>query len=269
MYGYLKLDSYCPDDIKKAYKKYYCYVCRNLEAHYGFKSRFILSYDVTLFLLCVTSHEYLENIEKIKCFNKEAKITYTYEYSKRIAALSLLLVYYKIKDDLNDENSFKAKLSYFIYKRMIKKAQKEFPMMDEIIASHYCKISILEEKNSSLNEIGLEFSLLLTELAEKCFDLKDESKKSCLRYFGRWVYFIDAVDDLDKDIKKNRFNPLKNIATSLSQLVNEKYLVFKENIDLLNKDLENIKLSNSINDKIIKRLIFYSIPDTTFRIIKG
>ena len=24
---------------------------------------------------------------------------------------------------------------------------------------------------------------------------------------GRWVYFIDALDDMEKDIKKNQFNP--------------------------------------------------------------
>ena len=29
-------------------------------------------------------------------------------------------------------------------------------------------------------------------------------------FFGRWIYLIDAADDLEKDIKKNNFNPFKN-----------------------------------------------------------
>ena len=132
MYGYLKLDNFTPEEYQKAYKKYYCYLCRTLGYHYGFKSRFILSYDVTLFLICVTNESYLKDIIKVTCFNKEVRVAMDYEYSKKIAAFSLLLTYYKVKDDLLDENSFKAKFIYFLYKDKMNKAKKDFPLMTRI-----------------------------------------------------------------------------------------------------------------------------------------
>ena len=30
---------------------------------------------------------------------------------------------------------------------------------------------------------------------------------------GRFIYFMDAYDDLDRDLRKNRYNPLKSVRT--------------------------------------------------------
>ena len=268
MYGYLKLDSKCPEKIQKVYRKNYCFLCRCLGEHYGFLSRFILSYDVTVFLLCVTNENYLEDIKKISCFNKEVKPAYDYEFSKSIAAFSLLLTYYKIKDDLNDEASFKAKTLYFLFKRKINRAKDEYPLMDKIIDLHYSNIAKLESLNKNLEEIADEFGQLLTGVAINCFNLKDDVMIKSLRYLARWVYFIDAIDDLDEDIKKNRFNPFKGKTISLKELVNSKYLMIKKQLDFLKDDIDGIEFSTDINHQIIKRVLFYSIPDTTFNILK-
>jgi hypothetical protein len=269
MFGYLKLDNHCPEQIQKSYKKYYCYLCRSLQAHYGFWARFILSYDVTLFLITVTDENYLSGVNKITCFNKEATKTYGLLHSKSIAAFTLILSYYKIKDDLNDDKSFKARLLYFLYKGKINKARKDFPLMDQILDEHYSKIALLEKKSATLLEIAEEFSKLLVEVAVKCFDLKDDMMLKGLRYVARWVYFIDALDDLDDDIKKNRFNPFKSMALSKEQLVNENYLVIKKHLDSLREEISELNFNKTINHQVLNRIIYYSVPDSTFNILKG
>ena len=46
-------------------------------------------------------------------------------------------------------------------------------------------------------------------------EAKDDVQKRVFYEFGyqlgRWIYLIDAADDLEKDIKRNNFNPFKNM----------------------------------------------------------
>ena len=37
-------------------------------------------------------------------------------------------------------------------------------------------------------------------------------------YLGRWIYLIDACDDIKKDIENNNFNPLKNTFASFNDI---------------------------------------------------
>ena len=66
MFGYLKLDTRCPKKLRKQYKLYYCYLCRELQLHYGPLSRLLLSYDVAFFALFCADDELLSEMEKNK-----------------------------------------------------------------------------------------------------------------------------------------------------------------------------------------------------------
>lgn len=267
MFGYLKLDETAPKNLSKLYHKNYCYLCRCLGKHYGIKSRFILSYDVALFLIIVTKDDYLESINKVECFNKEVKPVLNDDLSKKIAAFCLLLLAYKCDDDINDNNSFKAKFVKMLFRGKIKRAKKAFPLMDNLLKEYHIKMNELEHTNSSLEEMEITFSNMMVEIAEKCFGLSDESRLKALDYLSKWLYFIDALDDLDDDVRDNTFNYLKKYASSLKELTNEKYNVILNHIAFLNKFKESIEFDDDNNTKIIKRVINYTVSDTNFNVI--
>lgn len=267
MFGYLKLDENCPKNLNTLYKKNYCYLCRCLDKHYGVISRFILSYDVSLFLISVTKDSYLSDVETVTCFNKEARVSYEYEHSKSIAALCLLLVYYKCEDDIHDNNSFKAKCVKFLYGRKFKKAKRDFPLMDEILKDYHEKMSKLENTDSKLETMEDMFSAMMVELAVKCFNLTDVNRIKALSYLAKWLYFIDALDDLDDDIEDDTFNYLKEWSNSFKDLKYNNYDKILDHISYLNKFKEDIVYDDDLNSMILKRMINYSVSDTNFNVL--
>lgn len=267
MFGYLKLDENCPKNLEQLYKKNYCYLCRSLDKHYGIISRFILSYDVSLFLISVTKDTYLSDVPSVTCFNKEARVSYDYEHSKSIAALCLLLVYYKCEDDINDNNSFKAKFVKFLYGRKFKKAKKDFPLMDQILKEYHDKMNRLEHIDSKLEIMEEMFATMMVELAMKCFGLEDENRIKTLSYLAKWLYFIDALDDLDDDIKDDTFNYLKEWANSFSDLKYYHYDKVLDHINYLNKFKEDIVFDDDLNTLILKRMVNYTVSDTNFNVL--
>ena len=267
MFGYLKLDENCPKDLNLLYKKNYCYLCRCLDKHYGLISRFILSYDVSLFLISVTKDSYLRDVSNVTCFNKEAKVSYDYEHSKSIAALCLLLVYYKCEDDIHDNNSFKAKFIKFIYGSKFKKAKKDYPVMDQILKEYHEKMDRLEHSDSKLEIMEDVFASMMVELAQKCFNLTDINRIKALSYLSKWLYFIDALDDLDDDIEEGTFNYLKEWDVSFKHLKNYSYDKILDHLSYLNKFKEDIVYDDDLNMLILKRMINYSVNDTNFNVL--
>ena len=106
------------------------------------------------------------------------------------------------EDDIHDNNSFKAKCVKFLYGRKFKKAKRDFPLMDEILRDYHAKMSKLENTDSKLETMEDMFSAMMVELAIKCFNLTDVNRIKALSYLAKWLYFIDALDDLDDDIEE-------------------------------------------------------------------
>jgi hypothetical protein len=56
------------------------------------------------------------------------------------------------------------------------------------------------------------FAKLMEEVTAPGRFLKDEKEEKALRWIGynlgKWIYLLDAYDDLEKDIEKGSYNPL-------------------------------------------------------------
>ena len=78
------------------------------------------------------------------------------------------------------------------------------------------------------------------------------------------LYFMDAVDDIDKDIKRNSFNGLKKYG-SKSNYVFAKYDCLKRHLNDLRSELIPLK-NNSINTLTIKRILEVGIPERLVKV---
>ncbi len=218
MFGYVRLHK--PTITMGEYEQYkgiYCTLCRRLGKRYGPIARMSLSYDMTfLALLHAALEEGDPQFAKGHCsFNPAKKCLKcrNTDATDLAADLGILLAYYKLKDTLADERFFK-KLGvaclYPIYAFDRQRATKRRPDADKAIATMMAAQSAGEAENiASIDRAAEPFAALLSTLAA---DLaQDERQRTVLARFGyclgRWVYLIDAVDDLAEDVKKRRYNP--------------------------------------------------------------
>lgn len=203
------------------FRGYYCGVCMHIKNSFGNIPRLALNYDMAfLGLLLDALHDESPNIEFKKCMAHPLKNKPMIMNNKALeyaAAMNVSLVYYKLIDDVNDDKSLKSKLESIALSPYKRKFNRNVTNINDIIEENLNTLSNLErEKNfSSIDEIAHPFSLIVAKILE-LYPETFEGDNIELRYelydlgyaLGKWIYLIDALDDLKEDIEKNKFNPI-------------------------------------------------------------
>ena len=219
MFGYIR--THRPElKVKEdeTYKGIYCSLCRTLGKRYGILSRLFLSYDSTFLALALMAlSEEKVCFEQKRCpFNPAKKCNFCKGENKELcfaADISVLLLYHKIKDNISDSTLFKAILYRILLVLILvsyKKAVKNLPDAAILTEEYISMQSAVEEKQSrSIDEAAEPTAILLSKLYS--MNEQDDDRRRvrervgyCL---GRWVYMIDAFDDIEKDRKSGNYNP--------------------------------------------------------------
>ncbi|MDY6059704.1 MAG: DUF5685 family protein [Candidatus Fimenecus sp.] len=219
MFGYVKPDK--PElKIKdyETYKAIYCSLCRTLGKEYGLLARFLLTYDAAFYALLKKSvlQEKPDCAYKGVCrFNPLKKCNYidTDSYLKDAAALTVIMFYYKVLDNINDGKPLKRLASRLVYpyiKIKFNKAVKKYSKYNNIIkVSTDEQARIENEKTDSIDIAAHPTAVSLQKILSD--GIKDETQKRIVERIGyclgRWVYLMDAFDDLENDIKAGVYNP--------------------------------------------------------------
>lgn len=225
MFGYLQIQkSELLVRESEAYKAVYCGLCRHMGKDYSVFTRFTLSYDCTFYaMLLMSLNRSCKGFKDGRCTCNPLKkckfATDSGDAYRKAAAFSMISVYYKIIDDIQDSGFFKKLLCRIIkpfFSHQRKKAADKYPDMDKAVsdmmkmqydAEHSEKPSV----DMSAHPTALMLAAVLSAEAH------DEIQKRVLYEFGyhigRWIYLVDAADDIEKDIKSNGFNPFVNKKT--------------------------------------------------------
>ena len=219
MFGYVKPDK--PElKIKdyETYKAIYCSLCRTLGKEYGLLARFLLTYDAAFYALLKKSvlQAKPDCAYKGVCrFNPLKKCNYieTDSYLMDAAALTVIMFYYKVLDNINDGKPLKRLASRLVYpyiKIKFNKAVKKYSKYNNIIkVSTDEQARIENEKTDSIDIAAHPTAVSLQKILSD--GLKDETQKRIVERIGyclgRWVYLMDAFDDLENDIKTGAYNP--------------------------------------------------------------
>ncbi len=216
MFGYIRTDT--PEmrvRENEYYRAVYCGLCRAQGKCTGQCSRFTLSYDMVFLALLrlAVAGEQVE-IKKGRCMAhplrkrpyiaKCAPLEYT-------AYAAAILTHGKIADDIADEKGskkFNALLAHPFSSHMRKKALKKYSELDKKVFEGLKRLSEIEEQNLPSVDIPAEaFGEILADILS--FELEGNDEKimrNIGRHVGRWIYIVDAADDIYEDIKKGRFN---------------------------------------------------------------
>ena len=195
------------------YHSYYCGLCKRLKECYGRRGQMTLSYDMTFLIVLLTGlYEPETTVDIVNCIAHpfEKHTARTNEYSDYAAAMNLILTYYKCKDDWNDERKKKSYAIMQALKPKMQEINERYPEKVSRVSANLQKLSILEMENEQNIDLmaGL-FGEIMAELFAYRHDEWEASLRKIGFFLGKFVYLMDAYEDVEKDIKSGNYNPFK------------------------------------------------------------
>ena len=194
------------------YRSYYCGLCRTLKRNYGISGQMTLSYDTTFLLFLLTQlyePEDAEGTTRCAAHPLEKHPTRTNEFTDYAAAVNVILSYYSCLDDWQDEKSLRKLLFSRLLRSGEARASAGLERKVETVTSRLAKLRGCEEAGET--DIDL-VSGLFGEILSELFAPREDEWASTLRrmgfYLGKFIYILDAYDDLEKDRKNGNYNPL-------------------------------------------------------------
>ncbi|WP_343003198.1 DUF5685 family protein [Clostridium sp. 2218st1_F5_2218SCRN_220325] len=216
MFGYVLINK---EELKfkeyDVYKSYYCGLCQTLNNRSGRFAQLTLNYDMTFLQLLLTGlYEPKTKLENFRCkihpFKKSIKRRN--EITDYIADMNLFLAYLNCIDDWEDEKKLSRKIYTIIVKNKVKKIKKQYPEKTAKLEAILKKSSEYEKKKEhDIDKISSYSGELMSEL----FLYKEDEWKQTLSrmgfFLGKYIYIIDAYEDIEKDLKKGNYNPFSEI----------------------------------------------------------
>ena len=262
MFGYVKINKM---DLTfreyEHYRGYYCGLCKCLKNNHGEISRLSLNYDITFLVLILTSvYRPKSNIIEEGCitnpFKKKKKIIN--EITEYAASMNVLLAYYKLEDNLKDDNKLKDKVAYTMYKGILKSAYEKYPKKAEFIKEQLEILYNLEKaKNTNIDLVSNTFGNLMSEI----FAYKQDENESELRRIGfnigKYIYLLDAYEDLDKDYKNGSYNPFIDYIDKKEELKLRVDKLISMSLGMVCKGIDNLNLK--MNTSIIENIVYSGV----------
>lgn len=259
MFGYIIVNkgdlTYREFDV---YHSYYCGLCRTLKDNHGIKAQLALNYDMTFLVLLLTSlYEPQTEYRMEKCvahpFDKHG--TSLNDITKYVADMNMLIADYKCMDDWADEKKITRKVYGEAIRKDVQKLKKCYSEKAEIIQVSFRNLNKLEkEKCYNVDKMAGVFGKVMEEL----FVYKEDEWETILRQIGfqlgKFIYLLDAYEDIENDLKKGRYNPftLKYMDEDFEEQCK---IVLTAAIANCTKNFEMLPLIDNVN---ILRNILYS-----------
>ena len=217
MFGYVTV---CEPELKvkdlKKYRAYYCGLCRTLKEDYGFMGQMTLTYDMTFAVILLSSlYETTTKHEEHRCKVHPAKRQHMLqnEITSYAAAMNVLLAYYHMEDDWQDDRKVSSLMTKSLIQGKAKKTIEKYPRQSEIIRKSLKELGECEHENSmDIDRAAGCFGRLMAELFVWKEDIWEKTLRKMGFYLGKFIYLMHAYEDLPEDRKKNRYNPLKELA---------------------------------------------------------
>lgn len=197
-------------------------MCYGLRKNLGNLSAFILNYETVFLYILLDSvcDDDKKTVGDIRCpLNPVAKPKPEKIREKLLEYVSFInyqLFVLKIKDNCRDTKNilFKILLRIVLCNSKYEKLKEKYREVSDYMEEQYdilfqLELSSIAEFDSCSDSMGnllrfvIEYycnEVAMITVSPELFDFG--------KHLGMWIYLIDAFEDFEKDIKKNKFNPL-------------------------------------------------------------
>lgn len=287
MLGYVKI--FKPELKVREYEVYcgyYCGVCKSIGDRFGQLPRMALSYDAAFLALLLESvsraadapsqgHCIAHPAFKKKTIIRNAAIDYA-------ADVMLILAWYKLLDDVKDEGKLYAKGTMAAFRRKFRKLQKAHPELCKGIEARLSELAALEEEKCPHLDMAAEAFSKIMEIifveglkVLNC-DFTETSKvfASIGYHMGKWIYLIDAADDIEDNIETGAYNPLiyrfgydgsESSAEFRTRIEDDLKFNLYHYLAMIGSCLDSLEIAK--NKGIIENIIYFGLNRKTEEII--
>ena len=262
MFGYVRINKM---DLTfreyENYKGYYCGLCKYLKENHGEISRIGLNYDIT-FLIVILSAIYkpktniFEEVCLVSPFKRKKKLIN--DITEYAASMNILLTYYKLEDNLLDDKGVKDILAYNLYKSKLKMAHKKYPHKSQIIKEQMKLLNQLEKnKEYNIDKVSNTFGELMGEIFAYKKDKYEDDLRRIGFNIGKYIYILDAYEDLNEDYKKGRYNPFMEYINKREELKIRVDRLISISLGLLASSIDRLNLQ--VNRGIIENIVYSGV----------
>ncbi len=278
MFGYIR-PLKCELKVKEYdyYKAVYCGLCHSLQKRCGKRACLVVNYDFVFIALLLALSGNIEDAKvKKRCLVcPKGKLCIESDALDITADISVILTYLKLCDDISDNRLFakffKGILPKFLLKKAYKRAVADHVEFNENVCSLFKELADLESENiASLDEPADKFARMVALIAREAVS-EQRILEELFYHVGRFVYIIDALDDLETDFTKKEYNPIicHYAVSTLSELDDIKSKVIQTLEDsrcAVLRAFDLIETGKSSN--IIRNIIDFGMPAAVGRVYK-
>lgn len=269
MFGYVTPDK---GEMKvreyECYRAVYCGLCMQLKADYGFVSRMLLNYDlVTVALLAdgISGEKGSPCMKRCMANPLHRRCTHAGTQGLRLAAASLVLLsWYKLADDLEDEpfaRRFASGMLRFLLCRAHKKAAAAQSELDRLLAEQtVCQQTLEQAGCANPDEAAEPTGRMTAAILEKCA-VRPEDAHILSRmglFLGKILYWLDAAEDYDKDKEKGRYNVFLRMGLDRAAAIEQATLQCRLAAGEVARCYNLLRLE--LNRPILDNIIFLGLP---------
>ncbi|MEG1528140.1 MAG: DUF5685 family protein [Clostridia bacterium] len=280
MFGYVSLYK---DKLNKQqiafYQTFMCGLCMSTKRIYGNFMRNFVNYDINF--LNILFHSVVEksvDINMARCISNpfvKRSIIANDELTDKLSTANVLLTYYNVLDDCIDGKSIKKKMLLRSIRKHYLVAKNISSSLDNIISTNYLNLRKLEQANCAiLDQVCDCFALLSRQVADNITGGNNSYLSNLCYNVGKWIYLIDALEDLEKDFSRGNYNPL---IASFGKFTTQRQFIDDNKTDLnyifyttLNKIAECFNDLNPAHYTcLLKDILYYSLRNQTAKLLGG
>lgn len=218
MFGYITIaPGMLTKEQQDRYRSFYCGLCHTLGRRHGQLGRMTLSYDATFLYLLLTSLYEPDSVEgTARCLPHPFK-PHSFvqnELAEYCADMNIALAYHKCLDDWQDDKSLLGRAEAAALQKAYDRVHALYP--EKCLEIERCLKALhqIEKSGEASPDVGANLSARMLGVIYRWRE--DQWADELGRIgegLGRFVYLMDAYDDLEKDLRKKRYNPLAGYHT--------------------------------------------------------
>lgn len=194
---------------------------------------------------------------------------------RHAAAVSVILNWHKLQDTVDDETGWKrlgARALRLFLRRGYRKARRDNPEFDRAVAEQLQKLDrIQREQTASLDVPADTFANILRAAVPNERTEDGRILGEMFYHTGRWIYLIDACDDLADDFAQGNYNPVR----LRYQLTEPDLTPLKDSLNhtllqsLATSYHAYILLNTKKDGGIIENILCQGLPEVTRQVLNG
>ncbi len=282
MFGYVKIQK---SELRvreyEYYRAVYCGLCRSMGKCTGQCSRLTLSYDFAfLSLVRMTLTDAVPTFKRRRCIMHPFHARMMVEPNDALcfaADAAALLSYEKCRDDLADGGFWGrigAAIRCVFLHGAYRRARKRHGALAALLREELATLSDIErEQRPTVDEPAAAFGRLLAALmAEGLAADKARIARVIGDKIGRFIYIVDAIDDLTDDAKAGNYNPvLLTFGATLDEaarvLLRDALIASLHDVDaaldLISDDADSTRRT------ILENIVYLGMPAAAKRVLAG